>query len=177
MQRSRMLRYQLISERRKWLSQIPYDYATYLENNPCGDLVHVRMLPHKKEDLISGFLFCIANAKTKIEIELLKGGLATLAKFQDIGESDRLNTPDPADFDVETVEGMTVLLKVMQPASEIRQQLLPLVMGDHLRFQGLAKRAVAANEHMWPPYKRWWVKLKSHGAGRKIPAEWIDFDD
>jgi hypothetical protein len=165
----------LLSERRKRWSQIPYDYAAYLGENSDGVIMNERRLPHPKGEIFKSFMFCIANAKTQQEIELLSDALITLASFQDIGEHDAINPPAIDDPRPATGEEIMPHVKAMKPYLALTEQYWPLVNRDTAHFLDAVKRAVTVNEHMWPPTKRWWVKFMSLGSGRKIPADYIDF--
>jgi len=168
-------RSQLLSERRKRIEQVIQDYATYLERKAPCYVVSDRLLPHNKSEIVSAILVSIANSKWKFEIELLRGALATLAFYQDIGEHDNLARPDVVDYNIETVQGVREFKKAFVPYHDLQQQYEPLVDSDFAAFDRSAKRAISVNEHMWPSHRRLWEKVKSLGSGRRIPAEWVDF--
>jgi hypothetical protein len=138
-------RSQLKSERRKRLIQIRDDYLDRIDENLTERYIdgteNAIKIPYPKEELVKAFLFSIANAKERSDIDVFISALNTSAFHTESGDRNFYFAADLKHFSIWT------------------------------------KKAVAVNEHMWPPYKRWWGKMKPLGAGRKIPADWIDFPD
>ena len=132
-------------ERRERFLRMTNEYDDYLVSDVLGEKPH---LPYPKEELSRAFLFCIANAKSKHEIDLLEKALWTLAFRQDAGEDDDLSD----------------------------SERLSKISKDLRHFELWAKKAREVNENIWPYYKTWWEKLRS-SEFRTIPAEWIDFPD
>lgn len=176
-QRERAARAQ--QERREHLLQIPYDYAAFLENGPRAYLVNTRLLPHPKEEIVRAILFSIANAKEKSQVSLLSHALMTLAMAQDIGSADTLSPPNPDEFNDSSDQIQLHRFKAaLDNYSATSQRHLESVNRDLALFRNWATRAVAANEHMWSPLKKWWVRLTcGDPVVRQVPAEWIDFPD
>ena len=161
-------------ERRELLLQIPYDYADFLENAPRGHLVSTRLLPHPKEEIARAILFSIANAKEKREIQILSNLLPTLAMAQDIGEHDTLTPPTIDDFENDPQR----FKAAWGNYSAISRKLQESIERDLAFYRVWTERAMAVNEHMWSPLKRWWERLRSNEpVPRQIPADWVDFPD
>ncbi|MBS0503443.1 MAG: hypothetical protein JSS55_06490 [Proteobacteria bacterium] len=164
-------------EKRERLGRIPYEYASLLEKGPQGLVKNISLLPYPKNDLIKAFLFCIANAKSRVEIDLLCAALLTLADYQDIGDKDTVNIPDPSNFDHESKDGFGELMKAASSVTEVWQRVRDDVARDLSFFTLWSSKAIRVNENIWPFYKRWFEKLRPSNIYRTIPAKWVDFPD
>lgn len=155
--------------------QIPYDYAEYLEKNPVGEIRNKRDLPHPKDEIWKAIMFCIANAKTKRELDIYTGLIYTLAAFHDIGDLDVIEPPPAGDLKAASNQEVVEYARRMKPYLDLRSKYAHLVDSEIELARKSASEAVAANEYMWPFYKKLCVRLASLGSGRKVPAECIDF--
>lgn len=155
--------------------QITYEYAEYLEKNPAGVIRHEALLPHPKGELWKALMFCIANSKTRQELNIYTGLIHTLTAFQDIGDLDVIEPPPVGDLKSASDQEVIEYARTMKPYIDLRNKYSHTVSIDAEFARTSASEAVAANEYMWPYYKKLCVRLASLGSGRKVPAECIDF--
>ena len=159
-----------LNARRKRFSQLPYDFATILERTP-GYIKSKRLLPCSKGELTEAFLFCLANAKSKVEFELLSGAMTHLVFFQDIGDRDDLTPPDfNATNMVSKAAASAYLTRFTTEYAPHVDKVRPQMDFDFAFFVEWSAKARAANIFLAHPLKRMWWKMKNGDL-----PEWIDF--
>ena len=162
-----------LDARREKLRSLPYDYANHLEHAPNAWVKNTKLLPDGKDEIVRGFLFCIANAETKIEISLLENALLTIPFYQDIGIRDTVSFPDPAEYDRTDKESVRLIAIKVQEFIQERNALEAKIHEDTKFIKAWIGRAKEANQRFWPFLKRW--RYKRRYPYRTFPAECVDF--
>lgn len=160
-------------KRRAKLASLAFEFAEHLAAAPKAQFKNVNLLPDSKSEIICSFLFCIANAKTKNEIEMLSAALMTLSAYQALGEQQSCSLPNPENYDVNSDVEFIKLTQDVKKFQEESILLLPKIQQDKVFFEHWINKAIGVNENFWPFYRRW--RAKWENPYRKIPAEFIDF--